>query len=312
MNSAELDSLDIRLISLLEMDARRSYAEIAAELGVSPPTAQSRLQRLLDAGTVRIICWTDHVALGYASEVTLALNAHPDRLPETVERLRACAAIRYLVLCTGRFDMIAEAMFRSRDELSRFLMDELRAIPGLARVESLLRLRHVKLSTHLLTDGKDSHPAEKPFADLDAVDKALIAQLQSDAQQAPAELAAKLGVSESTIRRRLQRLLNARIIRIVGVANAFAVGYQAVASIGIKVSPGSIRAAADALASYRNIRTVGIYAGRYDLMAWGLFQELGDLDRFLTDELSTLPGLKDVEIMPHLRIAKASHRFPVE
>lgn len=312
MNSAEMDSLDVRLVSLLEMDAKRSYAEMAAELGVSPPTVQSRLQRLLDAGMVRIICWADHVALGYASEVTLALNAHPDRLQEAVERLQACTAIRYLVLCTGRFDMIAEAMFRSREELSRFLLEELRSIPGLARVESLLRLRHVKLSTHLLTDGKDSRPAARPCADLDAVDRALVAQLQLSARQTPVELAAKLGVSESTIRRRIQRLLDERIIRIVGVTNAFALGYQAVASIGLKISPGDIPKAADKLASYRNIRTVGIYAGRYDLMAWGLFRELGDLDRFLTDELSTLPGLKDAEIMPHLRIAKASHRFAIE
>lgn len=312
MNGVEMDSLDVRLLTLLEMDAKRSYTEIAAELGVSPPTVQSRLQRLLDAGAVRIICWADHVALGYASEVTLALNAYPDRLREAEERLRACTAIRYLVLCTGRFDMIAEAMFRSREELSRFLLEELRVIPGLARVETLLRLRHVKLSTHLLTDGRDSRPAEKPRPDLDAVDRALMARLQDDARQTPAELAANLGVSESTVRRRLQRLLNEHIVRIVGVANAFALGYQAVASIGLKVSPGNIRAAAEALAAYRHIRTVGIYAGRYDLMAWGLFRELGDLDRFLSEELSTLPGLKDAEIMPHIRIAKASHRFSTE
>ncbi len=311
MSLPELDPLDARLIGLLETDARRPYTQLASELGVSVPTAQARLQRLLDAGVLRIICWADHVALGYTSEVTLALNAHPDRLPEAVERLCASGPIRYLVLCTGRFDMIAEAMFRSRDELSRFLLDELRSIPGLARIESMLRLRHVKLSTRLLTDEKDSRPAENSALDLDAMDKALIAELQMDARRTPLELARKLNVSESTVRRRLQRLLGRGIIRIVGVTNAFALGYRGVASIGLKVAPGSGHEAAEILASYRDVRTVGIYAGRYDLMAWALFREPADLDHFISTQLSQIPGLRDVEVMPHLRIAKASHRFPI-
>lgn len=49
---AALSPLDLRLLRLLEEDARRSYTELAAVLGVSRMTVKNRVDRLLDRGVI--------------------------------------------------------------------------------------------------------------------------------------------------------------------------------------------------------------------------------------------------------------------
>ena len=51
----ELDKLDCRLIRLLQKDGRMSNIALAQELGVSEYTVRSRLKRLLDDETIKIV-----------------------------------------------------------------------------------------------------------------------------------------------------------------------------------------------------------------------------------------------------------------
>lgn len=50
--SAGLDERDIRLIALLESDARTSLAELARALAISPQSVSDRLKRLQDTGII--------------------------------------------------------------------------------------------------------------------------------------------------------------------------------------------------------------------------------------------------------------------
>jgi len=51
------------------------------------------------------------------------------------------------------------------------------------------------------------------------------------------------------------------------------------------------------IGSYRNVQTVAVCAGRYDVLAWAMFRELGDLSNFITLELGNVPGLQHLETM---------------
>lgn len=48
----ELDTIDRRLLDLLQADASRSNVDLAAAAGVSPATALRRVKRLVDAGVI--------------------------------------------------------------------------------------------------------------------------------------------------------------------------------------------------------------------------------------------------------------------
>lgn len=150
---------------------------------------------------------------------------------------------------------------------------------------------------------------QNPRNDLDDLDIRLIKELEMDGRQTNTDLAKKIGTSKATARRKLRRLLDENIIRVVAVANPPALGYKTVATMGINVRPGEVDAVADRLAGYKNVHFVIISTGRYDIIAWVMFQEAEDLSNFLRKELGKIPGLTSVETMVNLKIIKASFSY---
>ncbi len=154
---------------------------------------------------------------------------------------------------------------------------------------------------------------EKSLHDnLDELDLVLIRELESDGRQTNTDLAKKIGTSKATARRKLKKLLDGGIIKVVAVANPPALGYRTVATMGINVRPGDVDAVAERLASYENVHFVIISTGRYDIIAWMMFQEPEDLSDFLRTELGNIPGLVSVETMINLKIIKASFAYLAE
>ena len=74
---------------------------------------------------------------------------------------------------------------------------------------------------------------------LDDVDKGIIGALQADGRRPYSRIAADLGVSESVVRYRAQRLEQAGVLQVVGIADPLRIGFDRMALIGLKVRPGS-------------------------------------------------------------------------
>ncbi len=51
----ELDDIDIRIVTSLQQDGRKSFRQISRETGVSTPTVQARFQRLVNIGLIKSI-----------------------------------------------------------------------------------------------------------------------------------------------------------------------------------------------------------------------------------------------------------------
>lgn len=144
---------------------------------------------------------------------------------------------------------------------------------------------------------------------LDDLDLVLISELETNGRQTNTDLAKKIGTSKATARRKLNKLLEDGVIKVVAVANPPALGYKTVATMGINVRPGDVDTVADKLASYANVHFVIISTGRYDIIAWMMFKEPEELSDFLRTELGNIPGLVSVETMINLKIIKASFTY---
>ncbi|MBM3132675.1 MAG: Lrp/AsnC family transcriptional regulator [Chloroflexi bacterium] len=143
----------------------------------------------------------------------------------------------------------------------------------------------------------------------DELDMKLIRELETDGRQSNAELARKIGTSKATARRKLNRLLEDGIIRVVAVADPPALGYKTIATMGINVHPGQVDAVAEKLASHANVRFVIICAGRYDIIVWVMLREPEDLSDFIRNELGKIPGLAHAETMVYLKMKKFSFKY---
>ena len=306
-----LDQLDLQLMAELESDARQTYQSLAAKLAVNRATVASKMKRLLDNNVIKVVCWPDPLALGYEFAVHLAIYAQPARLTSVADRLAACPQVLNVWLCTGRFNISAYALFREREELSAFISNELGPIDGILYVETFGTLEIVKAVARLLSDKKELPRLESPQQDLDELDLRLIRELQSDARQRARSLGRKLGVTETTVLRRTQRLLNERVIQIRTGINPVAVGYEGSAYIGLKCDPDKVRKVADAVASNKQVSYVAICAGRYDITAFVLFRKMSDLRQFITGELGAIPGLREIETSFTSKFVKPFDQIPV-
>lgn len=302
-----LDPLDLRIIKMLEDEPHLSFTDIAARLGISRATARSHLNGLVERGAARVICLPDHTALGYMS-VVLAMNASPSNLLAVADKLASSPHILFVMLCAGRFNIISWGLFEGPGEYLEFISQDLATTPGLLQVEPLMLEEYLSFMPFL-----GVRPAFRPLGSradsLDALDYAIMRELQTNARQTATGLAKALRTSKSTVLRRMQRLVDAQIIRIVTVVDPFALGFKGMGFIGMKVSPQNIQEAAEAIAKYPGVHSVSITMGRYDLVAWVAFQERRELIDLLKFELGQVPGLNNVEIITNLRIIKRKYSY---
>lgn len=300
-----LDPLDLRIMEELESDARQTYESIAAKVSASRPTVMRRIQQLLDSGVIRFLCWADPMTLGYKLNVTLSINTEANMVGAVADRLASYRQVRHAYLCTGCFDIIAWAIFREKEDLTDFLLNELGNIPGIQHIEKMVTLQQIKVQPKLLTDENELPQTENPSVELDDMNLRLIRELQINARQKTWVLAHKLGVSRPTVSKRIQSLTNTRIIRIITSIDPFALGYEVMANIGLKCEPAKVKEVAEVVAFYKNVQYVAICAGRYDISTWVAFQKLSDLRHFITVDLASIPGLKDTETTINHKLIKA-------
>jgi Lrp/AsnC family transcriptional regulator for asnA, asnC and gidA len=122
---------------------------------------------------------------------------------------------------------------------------------------------------------------------LDDVSRAIIEQLQEDGRRPYARIATAVGLSEAAVRQRVQRLLDAGIIQIVGVTDPMQVGFARQAMVGIRTR-GDTRKVADALAAFDEVDYVVVTAGSLDVLVEVVCE---DDDRLL----DTVSRIRDVE-----------------
>ena len=104
------------------------------------------------------------------------------------------------------------------------------------------------------------------MANLDVVDRCLLALLQVDDRLAYSYLARSLGIPEATIRRRIKRLLDEEIAHFVALPEPRRIGYGVQAIVGLKILPAQVESAITMLQPLPQVRYIGITTGRYDLL----------------------------------------------
>ncbi len=139
-----MDELDIRLLDLLQADARMPYVKLAEELGVSDTTVRTRIERLVRQLGMRFVVDLDPADLGLLFPY-LAVRVQGPTLDRAIERMSRLPEIVFLGRTTGGYDLIAEVVCRDRDDLVRVL-DEIRAIPGVNHMDTFSVLGIEKLA----------------------------------------------------------------------------------------------------------------------------------------------------------------------
>jgi DNA-binding Lrp family transcriptional regulator len=147
-NDRELEPLDIELIRELQRDGRASFRDLARRLSVSERLVSSRFSRLVAENVVQVIAVGNPLTLGFGAMAWLGILLAEDADSETVAAaLGRAHGIDYVLVPTGRFDLMAEIVCRDREELVETLEDEVGAIEGIDQIETFFYLRLLYKST---------------------------------------------------------------------------------------------------------------------------------------------------------------------
>lgn len=131
----DLDDTDKRIITELQRDGRISYVDLAPIVGLSPAATRQRVQRILDAGVVKVIGVTDPQALGYPVMAMLGIQVEGD-VRTIADRLSEIDGVIYVVMSSGSFDLLVEVISESSTALLELLNSQIKSVAGVRRVES--------------------------------------------------------------------------------------------------------------------------------------------------------------------------------
>ena len=142
---------------------------------------------------------------------------------------------------------------------------------------------------------------------MDSLDKQLIQLLHKDGRQSSEALAKQLKVSSATVRRRVRKLIQDEVVRIVAVADPAQVGLPLSVVIGLDVTHDKLESVMQMLANQTEIAWLATTTGRFDVMAIARFASTDELYKFMQSELANMEGLRDSETFICLHVQKAPY-----
>ena len=137
---AQLDDVSKKIIEQLQVDGRRSYAEIGKAVGLSEAAVRQRVQKLTDSGVMQVVAVTDPMQLGFFRQAMIGIRASADTRI-LAEQLAAIDAVDYVVLTAGTFDILAEVVCEDDDELLELLNSKIRNLDGVLSTETFVYLK---------------------------------------------------------------------------------------------------------------------------------------------------------------------------
>ena len=135
-----LDATSKAIIEQLQLDGRRSYAEIGKAVGLSEAAVRQRVQKLTEAGVMQIVAVTDPMRLGFSRQAMLGIRVSGDTRV-VADRLSEMPEVDYVVLSAGSFDILAEVVCEDDDALIELLNQKIRALDGVSTTETFVYLQ---------------------------------------------------------------------------------------------------------------------------------------------------------------------------
>ncbi len=118
----ELDELDFSILSCLQQDGRMSFTVMADKLKVSVGTIRTRVNKLIEDGTVNIIGRVDPDKVGFHSYAHIAVYVRPATLNESVaKKIATYKEVSFLAMTSGDYDLEVDVMCRDNDHLVEFV-----------------------------------------------------------------------------------------------------------------------------------------------------------------------------------------------
>jgi DNA-binding Lrp family transcriptional regulator len=144
---------------------------------------------------------------------------------------------------------------------------------------------------------------------LDHVDRRIVAALQADPRASWAQLGTVVGVSETTVLRRVQRMRDGGVLEVVAAPDPLHCGFGQPVLLQFRTVPGKAPDLARYLAERADARFVALLTGRSDVLCELIAPDRRYLSRFLSEEVPTTGAVLGTTTEIVLRTFKTSDQW---
>jgi len=142
---------------------------------------------------------------------------------------------------------------------------------------------------------------------MDELDREIIEYLRTDGRMRFTKIAEELGVAEGTVRNRVAKLQDDKIIQIIGMTDPHRMGFEAPAMICVNIQPPHLEEAAAAIAALPEVSYLVLVSGEFDFLVEVQCRDREHLVTFLHESLQTIPGVQRTQTFMILHTYKMAH-----
>ena len=308
------DVLDRRLVQALMIDGRVPFSRLAEVLGVSDQTVTRRYRRLRGGGLLRVI----GLPLGFRvglHQSQVRVNCAPGAAGAIADALARRPDIAWVTINAGGAEVTCMTRSRSRRERDSLLLDKLPRTRQVTGVTARTIL-HTWMGGPGGWRGLDELTPDQVAAlrrpvrdtggefDLEPIDHAMRRVLERDGRATYPELAAATGKSESTVRRRLDHLIEEGVFYFDVELLPVHLGYHVEATMSAAVPPSRLDAVGRTIGAHPEVPFAAATTGGASLLAVVVCRDIGALYEYVTVRLGAIEEVAQLEIVPVLRTVK--------
>ncbi|MBD3652575.1 MAG: Lrp/AsnC family transcriptional regulator [Kangiella sp.] len=147
----ELDSVDQKILQILQNDGRLTNAELAKQVHLSPPAVHARVKRLEQKGVIaRYVALVDRQKVGYDNlcfvEFSLQLHRY-EQIQNILDKVTSWPEVLECHNVTGEYDYVLKVAVKNTQSLEHFISKKMIPLEGVAKVHTTLVLKEVKATT---------------------------------------------------------------------------------------------------------------------------------------------------------------------
>jgi DNA-binding Lrp family transcriptional regulator len=117
-----VEELEKKIIRALNQNSRKSFREIAKEIGTSAPVVINKVKKLEELGAIKgYIPVLDPEYFGFTLMAVIALKISHGKLIEVQEKIAEDPHVLAIYDVTGEWDSIVIAHFKGREDLNKFI-----------------------------------------------------------------------------------------------------------------------------------------------------------------------------------------------
>jgi Lrp/AsnC family transcriptional regulator for asnA, asnC and gidA len=143
-NGASLDELDFAILDCLQEDGRMSFTVMAEKLNVSVGTVRTRMNKMVEDGTIHFIGRVDPDKVGFHCYAHIAVYVRPATQREQIaQQIMQEPEVSFLALTSGEYDLEVNVMCRDNDHLVEFV-NRISGIQGVYQTKTTLYFKVYK------------------------------------------------------------------------------------------------------------------------------------------------------------------------